>query len=74
MQNIDKHNTENEIPIYRLLSELRKEGLRCQSYVMAAWLEGLALDISRRRLSGSEAAELLRNTADTLLYQAQGID
>lgn len=74
MQNIDVHNTEINPSLHQLFIEARQEERRDHTYLMAMRLENWALDISRRRLGSSEAAELLRNAAETLLNQAQAID
>ncbi|WP_406706314.1 DUF2732 family protein [Sodalis sp.] len=74
MQNIDVHNTEINPSIHQLFIAARQEGRRDHAYLMAMQLENWALDISRRRLGSSEAAELLRNAAEILLNQAQDVD
>lgn len=73
MQNIDEHNTEINSSLRQLLTELRQEECRGQVYVMAARFEILALEIKRRRLSCTDAAELLINTAEILLNEAREI-
>ncbi|WP_074013594.1 DUF2732 family protein [Candidatus Sodalis sp. SoCistrobi] len=75
MQNVDDHNTEiMDAKLRQVLVDLCENERRHHAAMMTRRFEILALEIDRRRLSGSEAAELLRNTADTLSNQAQGID
>ena len=49
------------------------EERRGRADVFAAHLEKLAVHITRGKLNGTEAAELLRNAAETIQNEAQEI-
>ncbi|SXF47901.1 putative prophage protein [Klebsiella variicola] len=76
MRNIEIRNTKigpDDAGLNLLLTEARKEERRGRADVFAAHLEKLAVHITRGKLNGTEAAELLRNAAETIQNEAQEI-
>ncbi|MBL5901119.1 DUF2732 domain-containing protein [Lelliottia amnigena] len=63
----------NDAGLNQLLAEARMEERRGRADVFAAHLEKLAVHITRGKLSGTEAAELLRNAAETIQNEAQEV-
>ncbi|ELT3495201.1 DUF2732 family protein [Citrobacter freundii] len=76
MRNIETRITKtgpDDAGLNLMLTEARMEERRGRADVFAAHLEKLAAHITREKLNGTEAAELLRNAADTIQNEAQEI-
>ncbi|HHQ6009567.1 TPA: DUF2732 family protein [Enterobacter hormaechei subsp. steigerwaltii] len=76
MRNIETRSTKtgpDDAGLNQLLTDARMEERRGRADVFAAHLEKLAVHITRDRLNGIEAAELLRNAAETIQNEAQEI-
>lgn len=54
----------------QLLTDARQDERRTRAYLISAWLENLATHVSHYQLSGTEAAELLRQKAAVILQEA----
>ncbi|EUM11640.1 DUF2732 domain-containing protein [Enterobacter ludwigii] len=76
MRNIETLTTKTEpddAGLNLMLTTARMEERRGRADVFAAHLEKLAVHITRGKLNGTEAAELLRNAAETIQNEAQEI-
>jgi hypothetical protein len=76
MRNIETRTTKtgpDDAGLNLLLTEARMEERRGRADVFAAHLEKLAVLITHGKLNGTEAAELLRNAAETIQNEAQEI-
>lgn len=76
MRNIETLTTKtgpDNAGLNQLLTEARMEERRGRADVFAAHLEKLAVHITRGKLNGIEAAELLRNAAETIQNEAREI-
>ncbi|NBJ29622.1 DUF2732 domain-containing protein [Citrobacter sp. DNRA3] len=76
MRNIETRTTKtgpDDAGLNLMLTEARMEERRGRADVFAAHLEKLAVRITRGKLNGTEAAELLRNAAETIQNEAQEI-
>ncbi|HED3136715.1 DUF2732 family protein [Citrobacter farmeri] len=74
MRNIETRITKtgpDDAGLNQLLTDARMEERRGRADVFAAHLEKLAVHITRGKLNGTEAAELLRNAAETIQNEAQ---
>ncbi len=76
MRNIETRTTKtgpDDAGLNQLLTDARMEERRGRADVFAAHLEKLAVHITRGKLNGTQAAELLRNAAETIQSEAQEI-
>lgn len=76
MRNIETRITKtgpDDAGLNQLLTDARMEEHRGRADVFAAHLEKLAVHITRSKLNGTEAAELLRNAAENIQNEAQEI-
>ncbi|HHJ4351731.1 DUF2732 family protein [Citrobacter braakii] len=76
MRNIETRITKtgpDDAGLNQLLTDARMEERRGRADVFAAHLEKLAVHITRSKLNGTEAAELLRNAAENIQNEAQEI-
>lgn len=76
MRNIETRKTKtgpDDAGLNLMLTEARMEERRGRADVFAAHLEKLAVHITSGKLSGTEAAELLRNAAETIQNEAREI-
>ncbi|EOY5741582.1 TPA: DUF2732 family protein [Enterobacter bugandensis] len=74
MRNIETRTTKTgpgDAGLNLMLTAARMEERRGRADVFAAHLEKLAVHITRGKLNGTEAAELLRNAAETIQNEAQ---
>ncbi|OPW92334.1 DUF2732 family protein [Citrobacter sp. A316] len=76
MRNIETRITKtgpDDAGLNQLLTDARMEERRGRADVFAAHLEKLAVHITLGKLNGTQAAELLRNAAETIQSEAQEI-
>ncbi|EMW0955304.1 TPA: DUF2732 domain-containing protein [Citrobacter freundii] len=76
MRNIETRSTKtgpDDAGLNQMLTNARMEERRGRADVFAAHLEKLAVHITCGKLNCTEAAELLRNAAETIQNEAQEI-
>ncbi|MGV4050123.1 DUF2732 family protein [Citrobacter freundii] len=76
MRNIEPRSTKtgpDDAGLNQMLTDARIEERWGRADVFAAHLEKLAVHITRGKLNCTEAAELLRNAAETIQNEAQEI-